>query len=192
MSELNKPMWKLKKRQKLENNELHEKFGFTRKSFVFVQDKKCVRLHSWSKRWQTCFCIGQQGASSTIAFLFFVIASLRPMSKQAEMGLVQRVISTLTHQKMVLELDTDQELVDPLIMQRTNNDFGIMRSNIAKKMFAFFMKLLELNEHSLCPCLRSHQWHCFVLCDGDYSHIPVIVICSRCTKEALQHFVMYN
>lgn len=93
-----------------------------------------------------------QGSSMTISYLSYVVACLGPLPHHLETSLNQRILSTLTHQNMVHELDYEGGFGENYIPVRTANDFGQMRTSVAERLLAFFKNLVELNKKNLCVC----------------------------------------
>lgn len=71
------------------------------------------------------------------------------------MSLIQRILSTLTHQTVVNDVDDESEVADNYIPFRTANDYTRMRASIAEKLTAFFINLVELNVKELCDCRQN-------------------------------------
>ena len=83
-----------------------------------------------------------QGARYMIELLFKTIAGLEPLNDNTERSVVQRTLSTLSHQNMV----TEPELLfscDGDIIQRTSNNSELMKEATASRMMYFFMHLLH-------------------------------------------------
>ena len=89
-----------------------------------------------------------QGARHTVELIFKTIARLEPLDDEIERGVVQRVLSTLTHQNMVVEMDILASS-NKTILKRTSSDMGLMRTNVASRMLYFFMRLLFLMQKEL-------------------------------------------
>lgn len=71
------------------------------------------------------------------------------------MSLIQRILSTLTHQTVVHDVDDESEVADNYIPFRTANDFIRMKTSHAEKLTAFFISLVELNHKNLCECRQN-------------------------------------
>ena len=71
------------------------------------------------------------------------MACLEPLPENMELDLIQRLLSTLTHQNMVMEVGL---LLSPERgnIRRTANDTGLMRDNVANKLMYFFAHLLHV------------------------------------------------
>ena len=89
-----------------------------------------------------------QGARHTVELLFRTIGQLEPLSDDTERRVVQRVLSTLTHQNVVVEM----ELLfseDKHLIHRTSNTSGLMGDCLAGKLMYFFMHLLHVMQLDL-------------------------------------------
>ncbi|ELU17718.1 hypothetical protein CAPTEDRAFT_229133 [Capitella teleta] len=86
----------------------------------------------------------EKGARFTILYLSEVVALLEPLPESIELELVQRLLSTLSHQNMVVEFDplTSPDLED---ISRTKNSTGFMRENVANRLIYFFSHLVHIN-----------------------------------------------
>ena len=95
-----------------------------------------------------------QGARATVDRLFEVISALEPMPETVEQDLIQRAISTLTHQNMLRETDP---VISPSksIVRRTSNDTGLMRDSVANKLMVFFLHLIHEQMQKLSDIAQS-------------------------------------
>lgn len=84
-----------------------------------------------------------KGAHYMIELLFTTIAKLEPLEDDTERNVVQRALSTLSHQNMVTEVALLFRS-DGDIIQRTSNDGELMKESTASRMMYFFMHLLHL------------------------------------------------
>jgi hypothetical protein len=69
---------------------------------------------------------------------------MAPLPESVELQLVQRLLSTLAHQNIVVEYDP---LTSPNVdeIQRTKNSAGFMRENVANRLIYFFSYLVHIS-----------------------------------------------
>ena len=91
-----------------------------------------------------------QGARFTTEYLFMVLVNLRPMPEDIEMDLIQRLLSTLTHQNMVVE-NTDVTMSTQSTASRRTMNTGEMNNTMMLRMMQFFLRLMDLLKE------RQHQ-----------------------------------
>ena len=79
--------------------------------------------------------------------LISVLACMGSLPEDLELNILQRLLSTLTHQNMVLEVDPVLERGS--IVRRTSNQTGLMRAGVANRLVQFFTNLLHQKRHML-------------------------------------------
>ena len=110
-----------------------------------------------------------KASRGVVEVLFFTVARLLPLEARQQDELFCRLLSTLTHQNMLLGLEYLQAGVTSdsaaattmsLTVTRTSNASGIMRSHLADKLMSFFAALTRhfhrmVHEGSLRRSLRA-------------------------------------
>lgn len=87
-----------------------------------------------------------QGTRGTVEYLFNVVARLGPLNEQAEFELVQRCLSVLTHQNVMIDNDLPLGATGQSALRRTAN-LGDMTSSLAMNLTQFaFHLIVELRK----------------------------------------------
>ena len=85
-----------------------------------------------------------QASRGVIEVLFYTVARLCPLDGSTHDNLYCRIISTLSHQNMVLDVDylhASQSSTLAPHLARTSNTAGVMRPNLADRLLHFFVTL---------------------------------------------------
>ena len=93
----------------------------------------------------------------TIQVLFGTVARLQPLPQQILEDVFCRLLSTLTHQNMVLDLDHLLQTTGRNSVHRTSNPAGLMRSNVAERLMLFFHNLLQVLSERISYRLRHRK-----------------------------------
>ena len=112
--------------------------------FVFI----CTNL------WISCIIL--QGARCTVDYIFKVVVRLEPLDEKIQFELVQRILSVLTHQNVIMDLDLPLGAPGQSVVRRTSN-LTEMGSNLAMKLTQFFFHVMHVQGQQLQAAKASEE-----------------------------------